>query len=59
VLAPLAAIEESTRELAAWEFVAELEAAELDATDLEASDLGAVVELEAAVLNGSHADNAH
>ncbi|TFC00700.1 DNA recombination protein RmuC [Cryobacterium mannosilyticum] len=51
VLAPLAAIEESTRELAAWEFVAELEAAERDASDLDTSDLDAVA-LATAGLDG-------
>ncbi|MBG6057271.1 DNA recombination protein RmuC [Cryobacterium sp. MP_M5] len=40
VLAPLAAIEESTRELAAWEFVAELETVERDAAELEAARAG-------------------
>jgi DNA recombination protein RmuC len=37
VLAPLAGVEESPRELVAWEFVTELEAAGLAAADLEAS----------------------
>ena len=37
VLAPLAGIEETPRELVAWEFVTELEAAGLAAAELEAS----------------------
>ncbi|WP_281534287.1 DNA recombination protein RmuC [Cryobacterium breve] len=37
VLAPLAGVEESPRELVAWEFVTELEAAGLAAAELEAS----------------------
>ncbi|TFB54512.1 DNA recombination protein RmuC [Cryobacterium sp. Sr3] len=52
VLAPLAGIEDTPRELAAWEFVSELEAAALESAALDAAALDAAA-LDAAALTDS------